>query len=264
MKDTTLMTSIVEEKALAGDGVAVIRFNPSGDNWARALVNAVVGRYEAVTGTKSPSDEQLRELVGEKVTLIRRGENMLGGPLLSATEGRLFEAPGGVLAIKPKGAQKRGSRVQPAAVLDALGGWDVPAAQRRVDAVRDTLPRLSPLTQERLDELPSAAVRATFCSLAVWGTYRLPDAVAVDALWLIGSYDREVDVVDDSVLLLRPEDGVSEHGSVWGRLLLRGEVGVVEGFEPIAFAEAIELCDRDYDEAVAVALGTRTLTGGGR
>jgi hypothetical protein len=75
---------------------------------------------------------------------------------------------------------------------------------------------------------------------------------ATDCLWLIGEYWPEDDICDRNVLLIRPEFGTSEHGSCYGRDLLRNRaLGEVVGFEPIPFDQAIKLCNLDFDEALA-------------
>jgi hypothetical protein len=255
VRGVTLLTSIREHRV----SDTMVRFSPAGELDGIALVNAVLDRYAAVLDREPPSRERLEELAGEKVTLVRKAESLYGAGMIVADEGRLGTLAGGGLGLLPKGAKSRGFRVDPDRVLDVLDGWDVAEAQRLVDVVRDRFPKLQPLTQERLSDLPSG--RAATVSLAVFGTHPgFPGTGrCADAVWLIGSYDAEDDILDDSVLLIRPEVGVSEHGSSYGRDLLRLPVGEVVGFEPIPFAEAVRLCDVDHDEALDRLFG-RELT----
>ena len=126
--------------------------------------------------------------------------------------------------------------------------------------MRSNFPTLKKLTQERLEQLPGeGGGEGEICSLAVFGGN--PLFGAHDCLWLIGEYWPEDDICDRNVLLIRPEFGISEHGSCYGQDLLRNRaVGEVVGFEPITFAEAIGLCDLDFEEAVSRVIPGRAYT----
>jgi hypothetical protein len=58
----------------------------------------------------------------------------------------------------------------------------------------------------------------------------------------------------EGVLFLRPEHGFSEHGSVFGRYLLRCG-GEIIGTPVVSFADAIALTNQDYDAALALVTG---------
>lgn len=248
--DTNLLSGLVEKRDDADrPGFTVIKL--SGEPYANALVQAVATNYNRITGRERPTEEDLRDLIGHKVTLIRGGENMLGSSLLNAIEGRLFEGRHGDLAILPKGSRTKGYRVEPAKVVDVLGGYATAKAQELVADVRDYYPaELQNLTQERLEQLPGEDSGTETLSLALLGEWALPDSRAVDAIWLLGEYWPEDDICDHSVLLIRPEHGTSEHGSVYGRQLVQSRcLAEIVGFPGISFSDAISLCFVDFDEA---------------
>jgi hypothetical protein len=214
---------------------------------AAAVVSAVIDAYRRQA---NGVDAELERLIGQKVTLVQHGSNMLGAEMIRVQEGRLFPGRLG-LAILPKGRRKKGFVVDPHKVLEVVEGWDVGEAEERVMVVRSQFPQLRPLTQERLLELPRHG-SGKDCSMAVFGSH--PLFGSHDALWLVGEYWPTDDIVERCVLLLRPEHGYSESGSVFGSQLLNMPVGEVVDFEPIAWADALELTSMEYDEAFARAL----------
>ena len=242
---TNLLTSWEEEEETLEGGFRVIRVSASGERHKTAITAAVVDRYNAILGRPRPQDEELYAMSGQKVTLIQAGENIFGGQLLNAHEGKLVTGDFG-LGIIPKGARTKGFKVNPERVLDVIPGYETEQALEFVKKVRQHFPKLKPLTQDRLDEMPSSSESLSLC---VFGSYRMPDSVATDALVLMSEYDKENDIVDGGVVLLRPEYGVSEHGSVYGRQLLSSNMGEVVGFDPISFSDGIKLCELDFDEA---------------
>lgn len=250
MSGVTLLTSWEERREELTGGMYAVRIS-SGEPHTRAIFAAVIDRYGEVTKRPRPTVEELEQFIDAKVTLVQHGENFIGGGVLAAEEGRLFKTSSGVLGILPKGKRSKGLRVKPDNVLDLIPGWAADEAAKLVGQVREHMPTLRPLTQERLLELPS---NSDTISLCVFGEHHLPDSRQADALWLIRNYLRGDDIVE-GVLLCRPEHGVSENGSIWGRQLLGSNVGEVGGFSPITFAEAIELCDADFDEAYAQIMG---------
>jgi hypothetical protein len=247
---TNLLSGTVESEHEVGNGMRSFRLG--GEAWANALASAVLANYNRVTGRNRPSALDLADKIGYPVTLIQFGENMFGSTLIQAQEGKLFASAGRTgLGILPKGARRKGFVVEPDKVLDVVDGYCTAAAQSLVDDVVAVYPKLRNLTQARLEELPGEGEEndEIVCSLAVFGQWRMPDGTAPDCVWLIGEYWPEDDICDRSVLLIRPQYGVSEHGSVYGRQLLNGQVGEIIGFEPLAYREAINLCDLDFDEA---------------
>lgn len=247
---TNLLASWEEQEEETRGAFRVTRISVGGDPHVRAILDAVVDRYNAVSGRERPSAEDLQALIGQKVTLVRTGENMFGSGILNAQEGKLFESSRG-LGILPKGARSKGFVVNPEKVLDVFPGYDAAGPSEMVRKVRDHFPILQPLTQERFNELPA---ESSTLSLCMFGSYRMPDSTAAGSIYLATNYLREDDIIE-GVLLIRPEHGVSEHGSVWGQQLLRSSFGEVVGFEPISFAEGLELCNLDFDFAYECLLG---------
>jgi hypothetical protein len=252
MQGRTTLLSSWEERQPDDDGFIVFS---SGEPHTRAIYEAVIDRYNAVSGRAKPTEEELHDLTGTKVTLVQYGTNMLGGGLLVAQEGKLFIGTSG-MGILPKGARRKGVSVKPEKVLDVFRDYSTEEAVAIADEVRAHFPTLRPLTQERLTELPpeSDDRDSVVCSLALFG--RNPVFGGSDCLWLIGEYWPEEDICDTNVLLIRPEFGTSEHGSCYGQELLQNRsLGEVVGFEPISFSQAIKLWELDFDEAFARVTG---------
>jgi hypothetical protein len=240
----TLMTSLVETEMDGGlRGITL-----SGEPYASALVGAVAENYWRLT--ERPKPELSDELIGEKITIVKSGENMLGGGSIVGIEGRIFQGSRG-LAILPKGKRSKGYQVKEDGLLDIIEGWRMDEAQRLVVTARAHYPELVNLKPERLAQLPGEdEADPVMCSLALFG--RNPVFGGSDCVWLIGEYWPEDDICDRNVLLIRPEFGVSEHGSCYGRELLTNRaLGEIVGFEPISYGEAIGLCDKDFDEATS-------------
>ena len=87
----------------------------------------------------------------------------------------------------------------------------------------------------------------------MFGTHRMPDGPAPASVWLIESYLAEDDIVQ-GVLIIRPEHGFSENGSVYGKDLI-GMGGEVVDFAGVSFRDALALCDKDHEEALALIRG---------
>lgn len=242
---TTLLASWEEKQEDLGNGSIVVRIS-SGDPHTRATFFAVVDRYNSVTGRPRPTEEDVQSLMGQKVTLVKHGTNMIGGGIIVAQEGTLLIGSSGLPMILPKRARRNGFRIDYSSLLDVLPGYATARAHELVTKARAHFPKLKAITQERLNEMPSSSELLTLCA---FGGYHMPDSVQADALVLYGEYDPENDILDTGVVLLRPEHGVSEHGSMYGQHLLRWNFGEVEGFEPISFREGLELCNLDFDEA---------------
>jgi hypothetical protein len=230
-------------------GAQVTRLSVGGDPDAAAIVEAVIADYHRVTGRPPVTDEQFAGLVTHKVTLLRFGENLLGARAIVASPGTIFK--GARLGLLPKGKRRHGFAISADRILDVESGYaGVEVLRQRVAAVRATLPQLRELTMERLARLPT---RGRDCTLAVFGTWRLPHTTAPGAIWLLHSY-LPGDIAE-GVLLVRSEAGVSEHGSVLGRELLRIGGEIVDA-PRISLDEALGLVDADY--AVVLARLTRS------
>ena len=263
--ETELLTSVTFEPVEdedRPDGFTTTRIEVGGNPAESAILNAVSHHWHRVLGrqrrTPDETQEWLAERIGKKVTLVWRGENVFGAGMLKAREGRLFEGNRtGQLALMPKGARRNGYVIDTAKVIDVLDGYAGVEAKSLAEQVRAHFPKVRKLTRERLLELPGETDDRQPCKLALFGTHRLPDSETYDAIWLINSYWPDDDIVE-GVLLVRPEHGTSEHGSVYGQQLLHGlPVGEVVDFESLSWAEAVRLCELDFDEASAIALGKR-------
>lgn len=248
---TNLLKSWEEKESTLPGGGRVTSFTIGGDRHVMAILAAVIDRYNEVTGRPRPTEKELFDLVGQKVTLIQAGQNMLGGGILAAQEGKLFTSSRGGYGILPKGARKKGYRVKPEETLDVLMGYSTAEAVELVQRVRSRFPQLKALTQDRLKELPTNSETLSLC---MFGSYRMPDATQTDALYLASEYWPQEDIIE-GVVLLRPSVGVSENGSAYGRQFVNGLFGEVVGFEPISFAEGIHLCNLDFEEAYEQVIG---------
>ena len=255
MSGSVLLTSWEEQEEKLEGAFRVIKIS-SGDPHTRAIFGAVVDRYNVVADRPRPTLEDLTALVGEKVTLVTHGDNFMGGGLAKAEEGKLFLSSrgGGALGILPKGKRTQGLRVTPENVLDVFPGYATADATEMMRKVRSAFPTLKALTQDRLLELPPSSNTLDLC---LFGTYRMPDGQQSDAIVLAGEYSgEEDDIVDGGVCLLRPEVGISEHGSFYGRDLLGLHVlGEVVGYQPISFAEGLALCELPFEAAYERLLG---------
>lgn len=244
MSSTTILTSLVETIHNGTRGVML-----SGERYAGAIVDAVIAAY--------PKPEiDWASLIGEKVTFMRSGENMMGARLISADEGTLFPTRHAecVAACLPKGKRSKGFGLRAEDVLDLVKGYNGQAElTRRVQDVRARFPEVKALTQERLDALPS---RSNDCTLGVFGTLHMPDgAICTDAVWLLDSYlNGEGNDIVEGVLYVRPDVGISEHGSVYGRDLLRFGGEIID-LPPTTLAQALAMTDWDHDDLLAYILG---------
>lgn len=249
MSNTVLLTSIVE-KTSEEVGMRVVQFSPHGDPHATAVVAAVLADYSEVTGRPIVTDAGLRELHGSKVTLLRTGENMFGATSVQAAEGTIFVTGRDVLAYLPKGKRTSGFRLSAEQVLDVEVGYNkTDVLRQRIEQVKARYPVVEELTQEHLLALPEEAPSPAQIGLVVFGTWRGPAGNSPGAVWCLHSYIPEDDIVE-GYLIVRPEDGDSEHGSIYGRQLLQFGGRVVNP-PALSFAECFDLGALPYAEALA-------------
>lgn len=247
---TVLLSGIVEEtREEFGHEVRSIAL--SGEPHANAVLEAVRYDYRRRRGLPTFTDENLCALAGQKVTLMRTGESVFGASSIQAQQGTIFLAHGqhaGKAAFLPKGKRNTGIVLDPASILDFEIGYNKAGVlQARVDAVRATFPQVEPLTKDHLLALPQ---NSNVIGLIVLGTWRGPEGSSPGAIWLINEYMPEHDIVE-GVLIVRPEHGTSEHGSVYGDRLLHWSCGKVVNGPELTFADALDLADLDYDDALA-------------
>lgn len=246
-----LLSSLVQREHSDGP-VGMVSTNLAGDPDQAAIVTAVVTDYHQRSGRPEVTDEAVEALVDQQMTLTLVTTGAFGASSIWAIEATIKRAAADGLAILPKGRRTRGYRLDPAKVLDLERGFGgIEVLRRRVEQVRAAFPQVKPLTKERLGELPDD--RTDQIAMAVFGTHRMPDGPAPGCLWLVESYEPADDIVD-GVLIIRPEHGFSEHGSTYGKDLLRAG-GEVVGFQPMTFGQALDLCDQDYEQALAAVRG---------
>jgi hypothetical protein len=227
-------------------GSAVTITSLGGDPHTNAVAAAVAAHYAQLAERPRVTAQTLRSLVGRKVSVLCRQEGALGHIAVQTIVGTVCEGTRGLM-ILPKGSRTRGYSLDPAAVLDVEPGYTAEEIlTRRAKAVRARMPDLARLTPEHLEELPLRGSRVT---LAVFGTYRFPAGPIHGALWLLHSYDPEADIAE-GVLIVPPGAAESEHGSIYGKSLLRMNLGVVTGFAPISLADALALIDAEYEDVL--------------
>lgn len=227
-------------------GTAVTITSLSGDPHTNAVAAAVAAHYTQLAGRPCVTTQTLRSLVGRKVSVLCKQEGALGHSAVQTLAGTVCEGTRGLM-ILPRGARKRGFSLHPAAVLDVEPGYaGEEILTARAEEVRAWMPELTGLTREHLCSLPTRGSRVT---LAVFGTYRFPGGPIHGALWLLHSYDPEADIAE-GVLIVPPGAAESEHGSIYGRSLLRMNLGVVTGFAPVSLADALTLIDAEYRDVL--------------
>jgi len=241
---TVLLTSVVEAPAESGNvpGVSVTRVSISGDRHAACIVEAVVAAYPRL----DDSGAGLRALDGQKVTVLRYGENMLGAGMIFTEEGTLFN---GGAALLPKGKRRNGHRLGADSVLDVVPGYNHGSLATRVAAVRAQFPEVRELTKERVAALP---VESAECSLAVFGRWRMPHGVGHNAVWLLNDFLS--DEIVEGVLFVPPHIGVSEHGSIYLADLLAVGGEIVDA-PVVRYAKAVEMTNWDHDDVLALVRG---------
>lgn len=254
-----VLMSSIEEKVENDGGVMIRSFSLTGDPHLGALVDAVKYDYHRVTGRPRLTLDDMRAMDGAKVTILRTGESMFGTGSIQAHEGTIFLGSGGRVAYLPKGKRKNGVVLTEDGVLDIELGYNKgPVLAERVAQVRATFPQVEKLTKDHLlalpdedngeEEPPPAQI-----GLVIFGTWRGPEGASPGAIWFLHTYIRDGDIAE-GCLIVRPEHGVSEHGSVYGESLLRWG-GRVTNAVPMTFAQALELTDLEYPDALARVSG---------
>ena len=209
---TTLLTGIVETRRNE-NGFIVTEFMGTGDPAQNAFVETVAACFR---------DTPPALIFDEPVTFLRYGHTMLGVPLISLEEGRLFlrEGYGSTQQIVclPKGRRTKGYRLQPDQILAVRRGFNQGDTLRvLVDDLVRVLPAVETLTQDDLNALPT---RGGTCTLAAVGTSPFYGS-NVPGVWLLHSYMPEADIAEGVFVVPDGHGAVTEHGSVYGRELLR-------------------------------------------
>lgn len=259
--DVDVLSGLVKKKETSASGLSVETYFLSGERHANALVSAVADAYEVSTGRTAPTVDELRAAAAERrqVSLLRSGRGTFGAQSMRAVVGTLFVGRTGAAALLPKGKRTNGYNVETGAdVLDWVPGYDPSRLVSLAQGVRATFPDLGALTRADLEALPERAEDPAVCTLAVLGTYRMPDGDIPGALWLFHSFMRDDDIAE-GVLLVPPQSAglaESEHGSQYGRDVLAMEAGKVLRPVSVTLADALGMCSGDgYARALAALRG---------
>ena len=191
----------------------------------------------------------LTAFVGQRVTLARVSEDIMGWPVIAATEGRVVDGAAfgeSSPALVPKGG--RGTRAWfRQRVLHVVAGYgQVQALQAWLDAQMAGLPQ--PVTLDALMSLPDVertSDRVDEIGLALEGEH----CGVPGCRWFLTDYDREGGIGNGFLVMpANPYGLVSEHGSVYGRDLLGGgwfQVPVPSGvtFGSLVDRWSLEVCD---------------------
>lgn len=229
---TTVLTGIVKTTRTTADGCVVEEFVGTGDPARNVLVDTVAARFR---------DLPPMLLLEQPVTFLRYGRTMLGVPVISLDEGRLYVRDGKIVCL-PKGRRTRGYRLEQANILALTGGFNQGDALRAIlDGFVRELSDLTELTQDDLAGLPN---RGNNCTLAAVGTSPFFGS-DVPGVWLLHSYIAEDDIAEGVFVVADGHGAVTEHGSVYGRDLLRrfAKAGRVD----VPLAEAL---DYTFDQAL--------------
>lgn len=244
-----VLTSLVEHR----DG-NVTRVTLNGEPYMNGVIDAVIADYNEITGTPRPQTDDFN--VGDKVSILVASQGNFGHRAICTQPGTVFAGQRG-LGLLPKGSRRNGlslaSMLDGGRVLDVAPTYKGEAVlAEKVATVRRHFPETQALTQSLLKDLPT---RGNKIRLVLFGTYPFMGQQAVGCLWLCHSYMSDADILE-SVLIIRPEFGESEHGSAYGQDMLNmRSIGAVVNPPEMTFAEALELTNVDYGEALARIVG---------
>jgi hypothetical protein len=215
-----------------------------------AIVVAASADYHHVTRRPRPDRDDLAAVTGHPVTVLVHSSDACGASSLQAHEGALYRAGGHRIGLSPRGAQRRGWILDPTQVLDLEPGHDRTGLLRaRVQQVRASLPAVEDLSRQHLRALPRRARRPVPIGLAVFATWYAGPSTSPGAIWLLHSYLPEDDIAE-GYLLLRPGPGISEHGTIFGKHLLRTGARILHP-PKLRLADALTLADLPYHQVLA-------------
>lgn len=235
----TVLSGLNPQTRTTDDGVTVTEYLATGDDARNALVKTVAALFRDLPPTL---------IYDTPVTILQYGETMFGAPLIDCAEGRLFPRDGYV-AFLPKGARTRAFRLKTENILAVARGFGQgDRLKEHVDSYVNALPHAGPLTQEHLNALPS---RGRTCTLAAVGTSPFFGAT-LPGIWLVHSYLAEADIAEGVFVVPDGHGAVTEHGSVYGRDLLR-RFAKVEGSISVPLSDAL---DYTFGRACRVAKET--------
>jgi hypothetical protein len=236
---TTVLSGLNPQTRTTDNGFTVTEYLATGDDNRNALVETVAALFR---------DLPPNLVYDTPITILQYGRTMFGVPLIDVAEGRLF-ARDGYVAFLPKGKRTKGYRLKTENILAVARGFGHgDRLKQQVTRYADALPLAGPLTQEHLNALPS---RGHTCTLAAVGTSPFYDG-PLPGIWLLHSYLAEADIAEGVFVVPDGYGAVTEHGSVYGRDLLR-RFAKVEGSISVPLSDAL---DYTFGRACRVAKET--------
>lgn len=200
-----------------------------------AMVDIVWGNLERSGVMKTVDGNTFEEM--QKVCVVSKGHNIFSGKTLTVQEGRIFDAGNGRKGLLPKGRSTRGfylsshHRVIEGATVAELATH--PAFHDFPDLKEPSVESFQGATPEK--------------PVLLYGTYTIMGDEVPGAVYVVQEYDTQNDIVDGFVWFPSDSPGgwTSEHGSVYGRDLLRQNMGVVSGEHsaPASLADWYSLTD---------------------
>lgn len=184
----------------------------------------------------------LADHMGSNVTLVIAGETVLGWPTVVAMEGRVadgarYGASGA--ALIPKGGRGAGAYTRLRALHVLPGYGRVEQAQAWVDAQIEKLPTavtIETLTAA-LPDVEATGERLDEFGLALEGTH----LGVPGCRWYLTDYDVEGDIANGFMVMPPNDHGfISEHGSAYGRDLVRNGWAVVPVPQGVTFPSLME------------------------
>jgi hypothetical protein len=262
IEPVTLLSSIVEPQIVDvpdSGRYSVFTFSPGGEPHADVIVTTVIADYHRVTGRLEPTHDHLQSLMGEEVTVLIQNGNDFGAQFIQTMEGTLRLDSRERLGLLGKGERTLGVSLDRVRILDCEPGYGkTPLMRQRIEQVRASVPSVQQLTLDDLHALPENASDPARIGLVVLATWRAEGQTSPGAIWLLESYQRDHDIAE-GYLILRPEDGVSESGSVSGWQLLATGGRIIDPPE-LTFDDAVDLADLPYHEALARFITPRAIT----
>lgn len=218
-------------KPKSDGAVTVTVMSLGGEPSANTDVRARVAAYP----TPEDIDDRLGRLAdeGERVTILRAGTGMFGASTPIIQQGRVFRAQGGVLGFLPVGKRTKGLRLS--GVLDVVENTKPSAVDdlNRRWYESTGLPATEPLTTEAL----RGASREN--PIAVVWTHPGFDGGegrTEGCVWYIDDYQEEDDIANGYCWCPSDSGLSSEHGSVYGKDILRTGA-LVNGGPRVNFSE---------------------------
>lgn len=223
---TTVLSGLNPQTRTTDNGLTVTEYLATGDEDRNVLVDTVAALFR---------DLPPNLVYDEPVTILQYGRTMFGAPLIDVAEGRLFRRDGYV-AFLPKGKRTKGYRLKSENILALTRGFGHgDRLKEHVDSYVNALPFAGPLTQEHLNALPN---RGGTCTLAAVGTSQFFDG-PLPGIWLLHSYLAEADIAEGVFVVPDGYGAVTEHGSIYGRDLLR-RFAKVEGTISVPISDALD------------------------